>query len=137
MRPRARQALADRRVLMAEDELLVRIAFAEDLRAAGVTVVETGNADEAWGYLQAGGPADLVFSDICMPGSIDGLELARRIKQHYPYLSVILTSGSCGPGKTEGIQFLPKPYDFGRAIQVILDILSLKRDAAYDIARHG
>jgi DNA-binding NtrC family response regulator len=120
-----------------EDAILLRIALAADLRDAGCDVVETCSADEAWDYLQAGGMVDVVFSDICMPGSMDGVELASRIKQHYPTLSIILTSGSRHLHE-EGVKFLAKPYEFDRAVQFILDTLALKPASTVDDAvRHG
>ncbi|HEY5226235.1 MAG TPA: response regulator [Methylovirgula sp.] len=137
MTPLARPKLAGRRVLVVEDELLLRIALAADLRAAECDVVETGSADEAWDYLQAGGAVDLVFSDICMPGAMDGVELADRLKGRYPNLSVILTSGSHHLHEPD-VKFLAKPYEFDHAVQFILDALTLRQgDTVYDAARHG
>jgi DNA-binding NtrC family response regulator len=137
MKPLARPQFAALRVLLVEDEVLVRIALAGELRAAGVNVIETGSADEAWDYLLAGGGADLIFSDVCMPGSMDGLELAHRVKMQHPELSVILTSGSRSLDE-EGVRFLSKPYDFDNAVRVILDTLALKQSgAAYGAVSHG
>lgn len=137
MKPLARPQFAALRVLIVEDEVLVRIALAGELRAAGVNVIETGSADEAWDYLLAGGAADLIFSDVCMPGSMDGLELAHRVKMQHPELCVILTSGSRSLDE-EGVRFLSKPYDFDNAVRVILDTLALKQSgAAYGAVSHG
>lgn len=137
MKPLAGPQFAALRVLVVEDEVLVRIALAGELRAAGVNVIETGSADEAWDYLLAGGAVDLVFSDVCMPGSMNGLELVRRVKMQHPELSVILTSGSLSLNE-EGVQFLAKPYDFDDAVRVILDTLALKQSgAAYGAVSHG
>jgi CheY-like chemotaxis protein len=128
MLPQTRPQLGELRVLVIEDEVLVRIALAEELRATGLDVVEAMNADEAWSYLQTGGRADLVFSDISMPGSMDGLEFARRAKAHYPDLNVILTSGSSQfVGTQECRDFLPKPYAFDYAVKFVLEALNLKR----------
>ena len=56
-------------VLVVEDEALIRILIAEELRTAGLSVIEASNADEAWSYATAGGPIDVLFSDFQMPGS--------------------------------------------------------------------
>jgi len=137
MEPLAGPQIAASRVLIVEDELLVRIALAGELRAAGVNVIETGSADEAWDYLLAGGAADLLFSDVCMPGSMNGLELANRVKMQHPELSVILTSGSLSLDEKD-VRFLAKPYDFDNAVRVILDTLALKQSgAAYGAVSHG
>ncbi|TAL77451.1 MAG: response regulator [Beijerinckiaceae bacterium] len=137
MKPLAGPQFAALRVLIVEDELLVRMALAAELRVTGVNVIETGSADEAWDYLLAGGAADLIFSDICMPGSMNGLELAHRVKKQHPELGVILTSGSCCLDE-EGVKFLAKPYDFDNAVRVILETLALKQSgAAYGAVIHG
>jgi len=91
------------------------MALAEDLRDAGYSVVEASNADEAMDYLNTGSQIDLVFSDIRMPGSMDGLELARRLRVERPALPVILASGG-----TERIAtFVAKPYRMEQVLSVI------------------
>jgi two-component system, response regulator PdtaR len=131
MVPQTRPQVGELRVLVVEDEMLIRIAVAEELRAAGLRVVETVTADEAWSYLQAGGQADLVFTDICLPGSMDGLEFARRVKAHYPDLNIILTSGNDQHMAMDGLgHFLPKPYAIDHAVKLILASLNLKTRAA-------
>ena len=100
-----------RRVLLVEDELLLRVVVAEEMRAAGLTVIEASSADEAWSYLTAGGQADIVVSDIHMPGSLDGRLLATRLQARDPALPVILTSGNAGPVPLPHTAlFIPKPY---------------------------
>ncbi|MGO9135693.1 MAG: response regulator [Methylovirgula sp.] len=127
MVPQARPQPGDLRVLVIEDEVLIRLAIAEELRFAGLTVVETVSADEAWAYLEAGGHADLVFSDICMPGSMNGLDFARRLKTTYPEMIIILTSGNCQSREGEWLGlFLPKPYDFEQATKFVLEALDRK-----------
>lgn len=124
MVPQARPQGDELRILVIEDEVLIRVALAEELRAAGMIVVETVNADEAWSYLQAGGRADLVFSDICMPGSMDGIDFARRVKKCYPDIDIILTSGNLKMATTEGLgRFLPKPYSFDEAVKAVVEAL--------------
>jgi two-component system, response regulator PdtaR len=68
-----------RKVLVVEDEILLRVIIAEALREAGMRVIEVGNADEAMEHLEAGTPIDFVFTDIELPGSMDGLEFVRRL----------------------------------------------------------
>ena len=63
---------AHARILVVEDEPLIRFVIAEALRELGVSVVEAASADEAWQYLTAVGSADLVFTDHRMPGSMTG-----------------------------------------------------------------
>jgi two-component system, response regulator PdtaR len=109
------------RVLVVEDEPLIRAILSDELRTAGVTVIEAATADEALAYLKAVGMVDLVFTDIQMPGSMNGLELARRLREQNPALPIIVTSGNAGPqGVEERVgRFLPKPYDMDRAVTAI------------------
>jgi two-component system, response regulator PdtaR len=100
-------------VLLVEDEVLVRMMLADQLREAGCRVVEASDADEALLLLRQNliRPG-LVISDIRMPGSIDGLGLARVIRSECPELKVILISAHHtsleGPDYDA---FFPKPYD--------------------------
>ena len=125
MVPEARLQTEAPYVLVIEDEALIRIALAEELRYAGLIVVEAVSADEGWSYLQAGGRADLVFSDVHLPGSMDGLEFARRVRRNYPDLLVVLTSGRI-THQDEAKRFLPKPYTFDDAVNIVFETLGLK-----------
>ncbi len=80
-------------VLVVEDEFLVRMTVAEYLRDEGFEVIEAGDADQALTMLKNGAKIDVLFSDVRMPGSIDGCELARRVRADWPTLPNILTSG--------------------------------------------
>lgn len=108
------------RILVVEDEVLTRLALAEDLRDAGYAVVEASNADDALAYLQTGRQVDLILSDIRMPGSIDGLQLARRLRIERPSLPVILSSAGGSAGITP---FLAKPYRMEQVLSVIAKTL--------------
>jgi CheY-like chemotaxis protein len=113
-------------VLLVEDEVVIRALMAEELRGFGLAVVEAANADEAWSYLHAGGRADLVFSDVTMPGSMNGIELVRRVKAEFPGIKAIITSGNPGPANiAELAVFLPKPYRLEFAAHVALKSLGL------------
>lgn len=112
------------RVLLVEDEDLIRSVFGEALRDAGCMVLEAGRADEALAYMRAGEEVDLVFSDVCMPGAFDGVELARVIGALKPALPVILTSGNLNPDIASRLRFfLPKPYRIDRAIAAVFEAL--------------
>jgi two-component system, response regulator PdtaR len=117
-------------VLVVEDEVLIRVLVADELRSAGLCVVEASTADEAWSYAAAGGPVDLLFSDIQMPGSMSGLDLARKLKRRSPDLDVIIASGQATASDVADIgAFLPKPYLPGRAVDIVLSALR-SRDAS-------
>jgi DNA-binding response OmpR family regulator len=80
-------------ILVVEDEVLVRLAIADYLRDCGYQVFEAGDAAEAQIVLNAGTSVDVVFSDVQLPGGMDGFGLARWIRQHHPGVQVLLTSG--------------------------------------------
>jgi CheY-like chemotaxis protein len=98
------------RILIVEDDSLVSFAIAEALRDLGASVVEVTTADEAWDYLATGAPVDVVFSDHVMPGSMTGAQLVARVKEHYPEIKTVITSGYVDiPDRPA--QVLSKPYD--------------------------
>jgi CheY-like chemotaxis protein len=101
---------APARILVVDDEPFVRFTMAEALRDLGISVVEAATADEAWDYLIAGAPVDLVFTDHQMPGSMTGAELAVRIKQHYPRIKIIIASAYFNAAERPA-PVLSKPYD--------------------------
>jgi CheY-like chemotaxis protein len=83
---------APQRVLVVEDEVLVRMAVAQQLRECGYIVAEAANADEAVTVLQHGTVRiDIVVTDVAMPGSMDGFALANWIRQRFPAVKVMLT----------------------------------------------
>ena len=99
-------------VLVVEDEVLVRLCTADTLRSAGYTVLEAASADEAKALLATFADIAVIFSDIQMPGTMDGTELARFVRATYPALGIILTSGAVArpAGAEEAVAFVAKPY---------------------------
>jgi CheY-like chemotaxis protein len=101
-------------ILVVEDELFQRMQAVALIEEAGFDVVEAGSADEAIAILEARKDIRIVFTDIEMPGSMDGLKLARAIRDRWPPIELILTSGKQKPeagGLPERGRFLQKPYD--------------------------
>jgi len=100
-------------VLIVEDEFLLRIDAVDMVKAAGFEVVEAANADEAIEILESRRDITVVFTDIQMPGSMDGLKLARAVRGRWPPIKIVATSGHLHVRETdlpEGGRFLPKPY---------------------------
>jgi CheY-like chemotaxis protein len=118
-----------RTVLVVEDELMVRMPIAEYLRDCGYNVLEAANASEAIAAADTEGPVSLVFSDIRMPGNMDGVGLAEWFQSHYPSVPVLLTSGYNGgraltSASTSRSRFIEKPYSqtqVERRIAALLD----------------
>jgi two-component system, response regulator PdtaR len=108
------------KILVVEDEILVRIIIAEALREAGMRVIEVGSADEAMEHLETGTPIDFVFTDIELPGSMSGLELVRRLQARRPDLKLLMTSGRL-PARDPipAGQFITKPYEIADVVALI------------------
>lgn len=114
-------------VLVVEDEILTRVDAVACLREAGFDVVEAGSGVEALAVIRARDDVDLIFTDIQMPGPVDGLELARRARETHPRVRLVFTSGARRvdtdnlPG--EGV-FFSKPYDAENVAQTVQRLLS-------------
>lgn len=105
-------------VLIVEDEVLIRLLLADALRQADCEVIEAANAEEALAVLHASPDPDVLITDVRMPGSVDGFELAAFVRRTKPALKVIITSGHAGPNGAIGLAdaFLPKPYDLATIV---------------------
>lgn len=98
-------------VLVVEDEILIRELVAEELEEAGYSVVVAHNADQAIAILEARQDIHLVFTDIDMPGSMDGLKLAAAVRDRWPPVHIIITTGKVRPLEIPAnALFIPKPY---------------------------
>jgi CheY-like chemotaxis protein len=120
---------APRTILVVEDEVLIRLTVSDYLRASGYQVIEASNADEALRLLEADISIDVVFSDVNMPGSLDGFGLAQWIRRERADVKVILASGAARSAKIAGdpcekSPFLRKPYayaDLERGIRTLIE----------------
>lgn len=99
-------------VLVVEDEILIRMMIADELALAGFYVVQAASADEALRVLQSRVAVDLILTDINMPGSMDGLSLAARVRSGWPQIKIFVTSGHLQvlPKDAPAEMFFPKPY---------------------------
>jgi CheY-like chemotaxis protein len=100
-------------VLIVEDDFLLRMDAVDMIAAAGFEAVEARNADQAIEILEARPDITVVFTDIQMPGSMDGLRLARAVRGRWPPIKIVATSGHVKVREAdlpEGGRFLPKPY---------------------------
>jgi CheY-like chemotaxis protein len=112
-------------VLIVEDELLLRMDAIDMIEAAGFEVVEAGNADEAIEVLESRRDITVVFTDIQMPGSMDGLKLARAVRGRWPPIKIVATSGHVEVSETdlpEGGRFLAKPYSSVQVAGVLREL---------------
>jgi CheY-like chemotaxis protein len=112
-------------VLIVEDEFLLRMDAVDMLRNAGFEAVEASNADEAIAILEANLNIHVVFTDVQMPGSMDGLKLAKFVKNRWPPIKIIATSGRLrisSDDLPEGGRFLPKPYTPAEVISTLREL---------------
>ena len=106
-------------VLVVEDEPLVRMSIALHLENAGYIVFEAGNADDAVDILVANAAITIMFTDIDMPGGMNGLKLAAAVRDRWPPIKIIVTSGHHVPSLDQlpaEVRFIPKPYNPDRIV---------------------
>jgi len=109
------------RVLLVEDEMLIRELAAEDLADAGCTVVALGNGDDALALLERDPGFDVLFTDIRMPGTIDGRELGLRARALIPEIRVVYATGYNDPqiAVSPSECCVRKPYQIEEVLQLI------------------
>jgi DNA-binding response OmpR family regulator len=99
--------------------MLISDAFSE----AGFDVIEAEDADVALSVLNNDAPRiHALFSDVNMPGSVDGIMLAEQVRQIWPKIDILLTSGLTHPNAQQlqkGIRFIPKPYDICEVVSYL------------------
>jgi DNA-binding NtrC family response regulator len=121
-------------VLVVDDEPAIRGVLCEFLRECGFNSLSAENADQAMTLIAGGSAVDLVFSDVRMPGTMDGCGLARWILQNRPELPVILATGDLGKANAaaglSGVETFAKPYDFDAAVRKIRDTIFRRKQRA-------
>ena len=112
-------------VLVVEDEFLVREMIAEELREAGFGVLEAADGETASTLLMADQPIDVLFTDIRLPGKLDGWEIARLARTQRSMLPVIYATGYTVDRSAEvaGAIFLSKPYEPSQVVRMIRQLL--------------
>ena len=106
-------------VLVVEDEMVLRMRAVDIVEDAGFTPVEAVNADEAISILESRSDIDLLFTDIQMPGSMDGLKLAHAVHERWPAIKIMLVSGQVKPSDAErptDSRFFGKPLGVEKMI---------------------
>jgi CheY-like chemotaxis protein len=100
-------------ILVVEDEVLIRMDSAETIRDLGFEVIEAVDADHAVSLLETTPGITVLFTDIQMPGSMDGLLLAAVVRDRWPPVALLITSGKISPAtdaRPSGARFISKPY---------------------------
>jgi CheY-like chemotaxis protein len=117
-------------ILLVEDETFIRLMLVEELESHGHTVIEAADADAALSVLRENTSVGLLFTDIKMPGTIDGLELARFARAEHPDVKIIIASAHVGlpEWSSEAHAAFAKPYDLQRVIARIDQLLRPEGD---------
>ena len=113
-------------VLVVEDEMVLRMRALDIVKDAGFNAVEAVNADQAMSILESRSDISLLFTDIQMPGSIDGLKLAHAVHQRWPAIKIMLVSGQVKPADTErptDSRFFGKPLEVKQMIAELQEMI--------------
>src|ERR1700757_4821161 len=135
-------------VLVVENEMILRMRAVDIVEDAGFNPVEAVNAEEAISILESRSDISLLFTDIQMPGSIDGLKLAHAVHDRWPSIKIILVSGQVKPSDAErpaDSRFFGKPLGVEQMTAELqamvgagaLRIVPNATDLPADQARHG
>src|SRR4051812_23149621 len=113
-------------VLVVEDEIVLRMKAVDIVEDAGFTPVEAANADQAIAILESRSDISLLFTDIHMPGTMDGLKLAHAVHGRWPHIKIILVSGQAAvtdADKPSDSRFFGKPVTMEKMIAELQDMI--------------
>ena len=109
-------------ILVVEDELLLSWDISEALEGEGYDVIAVANADEAIKVLESRNDIRTIFTDIDLPGSMDGLKLAAAVRDRWPPVQIIVTTGMRAPHRDEmpaNSMFISKPYRSAEVLEAV------------------
>ena len=117
------------RVLLVEDEALIRALTAEVLREEGFEVIEAEDGGQAAAVIDGAGGFDVLLTDVQIPGPLDGIAVAARARRRHPEVPVIVVSGRPSnaqrlAGLAPRSAFVAKPYDFHAVVDTVRDMLA-------------
>ena len=99
-------------VIVVDDDVLERMGASYMFSDAGYRVLEAGSADAALRLFETASDIRLLFTDVSMPGAINGADLSRQVAERWPRVGIIMTSGRPFPGELPGkVRFHAKPYE--------------------------
>src|ERR1700710_953453 len=113
-------------VLIVEDEMVLRMRAVDIVEDAGFTPIEAVNADDALAILESRSDIEMLFTDIQMPGSMDGLKLAHAVRERWPLIKIILVSGQLkltDDDRPAHSRFFGKPLEVKQMIAEMQDMI--------------
>jgi two-component system, response regulator PdtaR len=120
-------------VLIVEDSPMIRMGAVDLVLSAGYEAIEASDADEAIRILESRDDIDLVFTDVQMPGTMDGIKLSHHIKDRWPPVKLIVASGASILEESSlpmGSRFFSKPYDDLKITEAMARLLSSELPSA-------
>jgi CheY-like chemotaxis protein len=111
------------KILVVEDEPLLLMMAVDVVEDAGFEAIEASNADQAIALLESNPDIIILWTDIDMPGSMDGLRLAVVVRDRWPPIEILIVSGKQRPATEdlpERVVFIPKPYDSRKVTQTLV-----------------
>jgi two-component system, response regulator PdtaR len=114
-------------ILVVEDDPVIRMGALQLVADAGFAAIEARDADEAIGILEVRSDIHLVFTDVGMPGTMDGIKLAHYIRRRWPPLKLIVASGKAIADESHlpaGARFFPKPYSESAIVEAMIAMLA-------------
>jgi CheY-like chemotaxis protein len=121
------------KILVVEDEPLIRLGLVSVLEEAGFIVLDAPHADGAIRLLEADSSIRMVVTDVDMPGSMDGIKLAHYVRQKWPPIKLVVISGKIGVRAGElpsGAHFMGKPYQEAALVGLLQSMISAEGDQA-------
>jgi CheY-like chemotaxis protein len=125
----------DHRVLFVDDESVIRLVTAEALRDQGFEVAEAANGDEALALFKEPDHFDILFTDVKMPGKIDGVELASIIRHLDPDIPILIASGYALNLEdrldtlSSPVIFVQKPYNLAKLVATVRALIEKKNES--------
>lgn len=114
-------------VLVVEDDAILRLHALDIVEEAGFTAIEAKNADEAIAILESRSDIALLYTDINMPGSMDGLKLAHAVRDRWPPIKIVVVSGHVQLDQSElpsQSRFFGKPFEVQKMISELRDLIA-------------
>ena len=115
-------------IVVAEDEALIRMVIVDAPTNEGFTVIEARHAGEAISHFELRGhDVRVLFTDVQMPGAMNGVGLAHHVRNRWPRTGVIVTSGLLAPNAQElpsGSRFVPKPYEAATVVAHVRELIA-------------
>lgn len=119
-------------VVVVEDEPIIRMMAVDAFEEEGFEVLEAATAPAALALMEKQGGVTAMFTDIDMPGGMNGLELASVVHERWPHIALVVTSGVCRPEArqlpADGV-FLQKPYRLSAPVRAVRELIERKIEA--------